>query len=186
MRYGTVALLLALFLGIEPTNAQELEAGEWRMFGAPVPRSSDTTRRFLSVWVGPVWLYNTQTGTVYRVIGYPDSGSYGCKEDDNEAPCTDEGMVPVPLVEGETLSVVAEPGLQAGGWRMFARDASVGQDTDQDIHQGAWLYNEYSGAAYYVHARCVDYIAGCMTAVSVRDAYNQPAALNPYASGLIQ
>ena len=155
------------------------------MLGTPMPHCSDDTRRN-TVWTAPVWLYNTQTGTVYRVVGFADEDSYSCGTDEeyaDTAPCIDEGMVPVPLVDTETLGVV-EPEVQAGGWRLFARESSVGYDEFQDYHFGAWLYKAYSGAAYYVHVRCEDYLAGCMTAVPVRDTYNQPAMPNPYASGV--
>ena len=71
---------------------------------------------------------------------------------------------------------------------MFAREASTGNIYWQAENYGAWLYNTYTGAVYEVYAECDDEdiatLAGCMVQVSVRDTYDQPAALNPYASGV--
>ena len=65
------------------------------------------------------------------------------------------------------------------------------------VSEGAFLYNAYTGAVYEVAAYCHDedipvinhvgtfsYLAGCMFKAPVRDTYNQPAALNPFASGV--
>ena len=46
-------------------GGQDLETGEWQMFGAPMPTNQDNDYEWSrSLWVAPVWFYNTRTGAV--------------------------------------------------------------------------------------------------------------------------
>ena len=192
MRIPPIGIAAIATMANANAGAQELEHGEWKMFGAPMPENQDTDYEWShSFWIAPVWFYNTRTGTVYRVVGDADIDSHGCGEDDDVAPCIDYSLVPVPVVEvdlvANTVSVVErEP--QSGDWRMFARESSTGNIYYQDDNFGAWLYNAFTGAVYEVRAVCDDedfsVLAGCMAKVPVKDTYNQPAMLDPNASGL--
>ena len=156
--------------------------------------------------LAPAWLYNTRTGTVYQAVRAASSTAQRICEDGFSdgtafwpvAPCVDFGLVPVPLVgyDEEADSLVAiDRDPQAGDWRMFAA-AGAGEKV---IDASAWLYNVYTGEVYEVFAVCHDqaqpnsdeigaysYVGGCMVKAPVRDTYDQPAALNPHASGLIR
>ena len=199
MRHALIAFFLALLFGFESTNAQDLEVGEWEMFAAPISGPNNVpARRF-----PPMWFFNTRTGTVYRVVDGGEDRHFVCDDEDDPfppvVPCVDFfGLVPVPVVafDNEMDALVAvDRDPQPGDWRMFARE-SAGLPV---YSEGAFLFNAYTGAVYEVAAYCHDedipaighvgtfsFVAGCMFKVPVRDTYNQPAALNPHASGLLQ
>ena len=130
-----------------------------------------------------------------RVISIVEDEHFVCADDETEfppvAPCIDYGLVPVPLVvpSAESISIV-ERDPQPGDWQMFARETAGTSIYDE----AAWLYNTYTGAVYEVLALCHEeededfeafsVLAGCIVKVPVKDTYNQPAAMSPYASGL--
>ena len=193
----SVLATLVLLAGLS-AQAQMAETGDWRMFAAPMPETNLVELREYRTgaryWVAPVWLYNTRTGTVYRLFGWSDAEAYPvidtCFGRDVPQPCPKAGLVPVPMVysnENDEIELVMRE-QQSGDWRMFAPSTAVNHHGLQRNNYGAWLYNIYTGTVYEVFAACppigYESHSGCMIPVPPRDSFDRPTALDPQASGL--